>query len=79
MIEKMIKDFIEKMIFEIKKEENQTKIEDELLNPLFTKYSNKLYPYLNILMYLYCLNLFLIILIIILIIMFNRKKIKILN
>jgi hypothetical protein len=79
MIEKMIKDFIEKMIFEIKKEENQTKIEDELLNPLFIKYSNKLYPYLNILMYLYGLNLFLIILIIILIIMFNRKKIKILN
>jgi hypothetical protein len=79
MIEKVLKDFIEKLIFEIKKEENQNKLEDELLNPLFIKYSNKLYPYLNILLYLYCLNLFLIILIIILIIMFNRTKIKILN
>jgi hypothetical protein len=79
MIEKIMKDFIEKLIFEIKKEEIQNKLEDELLNPLFIKYSNKLYPYLNILLYLYCLNLFLIILIIILIIMFNRTKIKILN
>lgn len=79
MIEKMIKDFIEKLVCEAKKEENQSKLEEELLNPLFIKYSNKLYPYLNILLYLYCLNLFLIILIIILIIMFNKKKIKILT
>ena len=42
MIEKMIKGFIEKLICEIKKEDNQTKIEDELLNPLFIKYSSKL-------------------------------------
>ena len=76
MIEKIIKDFIGKMIHEIKKEENQSKIEKEILIPLFEKYTNKLYTYVNVLIFLYFLNIFLIILIIILIILFNNQKIK---
>jgi hypothetical protein len=76
MIEKIIKDFIEKILCEIKKEENQHKIEAELLNPILSKYTSKLYPYLTIILGLYCLNLFLIVLILFLIIMFNKEKIK---
>ncbi len=79
MIEKIIKNLIDKLLLEVKKEENQSIIEIELLNPLLTKYTNKLYPYVSLLLFLYCLNLLLIIIILTLIIMFNREKIKILN
>lgn len=78
MIEKIIKDFIDKFILEFKKEENRQKLEFEILNPLFTHYTNKIYPYITLLMFLYCINLVLIILILFLIIMFNSKN-KILN
>ncbi len=67
MIEKIIKDLMEKLLYEIKKEENQTKLEIELLNPILTRYSNKIYPYINLLLFLYCINLLLIIIILILI------------
>lgn len=78
MIEKIIKDFIDKFILEFKKEENQKKLEFEILNPLLTHYTNKIYPYISLLMFLYFINLVLIVLILFLIIMFNRKN-KILN
>ena len=78
MIEKIIKDFIDKFILEFKKEENQKKLEFEILNPILTHYTNKIYPYISLLMFLYFINLLLIILILFLIIMFNRKN-KILN
>jgi len=74
MIEKIIKDFLDKFLLEIKKKENQEKIEIELINPLLTHYTNKFYPYITLLMILYCINLLLIVIILILIIMFNRKK-----
>ena len=74
MIEKIIKDFIDKFIVEFKKEENQKKLESEILNPLLTHYTNKIYPYISLLMFLYFINLLLIVLILFLIIMFNRKK-----
>ena len=67
MIEKIIKDLMEKLLYEIKKEENQTKLEIELLNPILTKYTNKIYPYITLLLFLYCINLLLIIIILILI------------
>ena len=78
MIEKIIKDFIDKIILELKNEENQKKLEFEILNPLLTHYTNKVYPYITLLMFLYCINLVLIMLILFLIIMFNHKN-KILN
>ena len=74
MIEKIIKDFIDKITIEIKKEENQHKIEFEILNPILSRYTNKIYPYITLLMCLYSLNLLLIVIILILIIMFNWKK-----
>lgn len=75
-MEKIIKNFIEKILVEIKKEENQNKIELELVNPILIKYTNKIYPYFTLLLFLYCLNLLLMIINLILIIMFNREKIK---
>jgi len=74
MIEKIIKDFIDKSILEFKKEENQKKLEFEIVNPLLSHYTNKIYPYVSLLLFLYCLNLVLIVIILFLIIMFNRKK-----
>ena len=74
MIEKIIKDLFDKFLLEIKKEENQKKLEFDVLNPLLNHYTNKIYPYITLLMILYCINLFLIVVILVLIIMFNRKK-----
>jgi len=78
MIEKIIKDFIEKFLLEFKKEENQKKLEFEILNPPLTHYTNKIYPYIRLLMILYCVNIILIFTILFLIILFNNKN-KILN
>ena len=69
MIDKLTKDFIEKMVFEIKKEENKKKIKDEILEPIFSEFSEKIYPYINVLFYMYSINLFLIIVILILILL----------
>jgi hypothetical protein len=74
MIEKIIKDLFDKFISEIKKEETQKILEYEILNPLLNHYTDKIYPYISLLMILYCINLVLIIIILVLIIMFNRKK-----
>lgn len=72
MIDKLTKDFIEKMVFEVKKEDNKKKIKDEILDPILNEFSEKIYPYINILFFMYSINLLLIIVILILIIL--RKK-----
>ena len=76
MIEKLTKDLLNKFIREIKKEENQNLIEIEILNPIFNKFSKKIYPYILLISYMYILNLALIIIILILIVLFNNKKSK---
>ena len=76
MIENLVKNLLDKLILEIKKEENQQKIEFEILNPVLIYYKNKLYPYIILLLLLYIINL--IIIILFFIIMFNQKN-KILN
>ena len=75
MLEKLTKDLINKFIYEIKKEENQQQIEFDIINPIFTKISKKIYPFVSSVLYMYVLNLILIIIIIvlILIIMFSNK------
>ena len=75
MIEKIIKDFIDKSIVEMKKEENKRKLEFEVFNPLLTQLTEKVYPYITLLMFFYAINLVLIIFILVLIIiMFNRRN-----
>jgi len=68
MIDKLIKDFIDKSIIELKKKENKEKIELEILNPIFLSFTERIYPYVSLLFLMYCLNLVLIIVILILII-----------
>jgi hypothetical protein len=75
MIDKLIKDFIDKSIIELKKKENKERIETEILNPIITSFSEKIYPYVSLLFLMYCLNLVLIIIILILIIIYNKKNI----
>ena len=75
MIDKLIKDFIDKSIIELKKKENKERIELEILNPIFSNFTERIYPYVSLLFLMYCLNLVLIIVILILIILYNKKNI----
>ena len=67
MIDKLTKDFIEKFVSEIKKDDNKKRIKEEVLHPILKEFSQKIYPYLNILFVMYSLNLVLIIVILFLI------------
>ena len=66
MIDKITKDFIDKMVIEVKKENNRKKIKEKILNPILDEFSEKIYPYINILFMMYSINLILIIIILIL-------------
>jgi hypothetical protein len=73
-MEKITKDILNKIIIEVKKEENQKRIESELLNPLLIKFADKLYPYIKIVFIIFILNFLLVLIILILIILFNCNK-----
>ncbi len=73
MAEKLTKDLLNRVITEIKKEENQNKIETEILNPILIKFSNKIYPYIKIVFSIFILN-FILVLIIFILIICNSKK-----
>jgi len=72
MIDKLTKDFIDKIVIEIKKDDNKKTLKEEILNPIFSEFSDKIYPYISILFIMYSLNLVLIIIILFLTIL--RKK-----
>jgi hypothetical protein len=73
MLEKITKDFINKIIIEINKQENKDKLEKDIINPIFSNFAEKIYPYVSLLFIMYSLNLILIIIILILIILYNKK------
>jgi hypothetical protein len=73
MLEKLTKDFINKIILEINKNENKIKLEKEIINPIFSTFADRIYPYVSLLFIMYSLNLILIIIILILIIIYNKK------
>ena len=73
MIDKITKDFIEKMVVEVKKDDNRKKIKEELLNPILSEFSDRIYPYINVLFFMYSINLILIIVILVLILL-KRKE-----
>jgi len=75
MINKIIKEFINKLICEINKPENKKIINNEIMIPLLTDFINKLYPYILFIFIIFILNLILIIIILILIILYNKKNI----
>jgi hypothetical protein len=68
MIEKLTKQLIEKMVCEFNKEDNQNKLNQEILNPIFKSFSDKIYPYISLLFIIYSLNLIIIIAILVLVI-----------
>ena len=74
MIDKITKDFINKLISEINKPENKKKIENEVIGPFFTNFADRIYPYVSLLFIMYSLNLILIIVILVLIILYNKKQ-----
>ena len=73
MIDELTKDFINKITLEVNKEENKKKIKSEILEPIFSEFSEKIYPYITILFAMYSINLILILLILFFII--TKKKI----
>ena len=73
MLDKLTKDFINKIIVEVNKEENRTKLEQDVINPIFSNFADRIYPYVSLLFVMYSLNLVLIIIVLILIIMYNKK------
>jgi hypothetical protein len=73
MLDKLTKDFISKIVIEINKEENKTKLEQEVINPIFTNFANRIYPYVSLLFIMYSLNLVLVIIVLVLIILYNKK------
>lgn len=73
MINKLTKDFINKIVIEINKTDNKEKLEKEIINPIFSNFAGKIYPYVSLLFIMYTLNLILIIIILILIIIYNKK------
>ena len=75
MIDKLVKDFISRAIIEFKKKENKELLENEILNPILSNFTEKIYPYVSLLFIMYTLNLLLIIVILILIILYNKKTI----
>ena len=73
MIDKLTKDFLEKIIIELQKEENKTKLEKEIINPIFSNFADRIYPYVSLLFGMYTINLVLIIVILVLLILYNKK------
>tara|TARA_B110000971_G_C19937246_1_gene466966 strand:+ start:48 stop:290 length:243 start_codon:yes stop_codon:yes gene_type:complete len=78
MVEKLTSDLLNRVINEIKKKENQTIIEIEILNPLLIKFSSKIYPYVKIGFFIFILN-FLLVFIILILIIISYKKSNIIN
>ena len=73
MIQKITNNILSKCIEELKKKENKEKINVNIVNPVITNLSQRLYPYFVALFIMYILVLILIISILI-IILLNRKK-----
>jgi hypothetical protein len=73
MLDKLTKDLINKIISEVNKPDNKEKLENDIINPIFSTFAERIYPYVSLLFIMYSLNLILIIVILILIIIYNKK------
>jgi len=73
MIDKLTKDFINKIIIELNKIENKEKLDKDIISPIFSSFTERIYPYVSLLFIMYSLNLILIIIILVLIILYNKK------
>ena len=59
------------LLREIKKEDNKCIIKNDIFNPIFSIFAQKIYPYVSLLFAMYTINLILIIIILILIVKKN--------
>ena len=73
-MENFTRNIIDKFICQLNKEENKKKINQDILNPIFKEFSNKIYPYVSLLFLMYILNLILVIIILTLILKKNNLK-----
>ena len=73
MLQKLTSDILNKCINELKKEDNKTKINEHIVEPVISNLTERLYPYLIILFIMYILVIILVISILI-IILFDKKK-----
>jgi len=78
MAEKLTKSLLNRIILEIKKEENQKKIETEIFNPILFNFINRMYPYFKFVFAIFILNFLLVLTIFILLIVLNKKNLYIL-
>jgi hypothetical protein len=74
MLEKLTKDFINKLIFEFNKADNKDKLEKKIINPILSNFAERIYPYVSLLFIMYSLNLILIIIVLILLIIYNKNN-----
>lgn len=72
MIDRITKDCIDKIVFELNKQDNKEKLEKKIIGPILNNFMYKLFPYVSLLFIMYSFNIILIISIIILIL--NNKK-----
>jgi len=72
MIDKLIKDCIDKVVIELNKEDNKEKLEKKIITPILNNFTCKLFPYISLLFIMYSFNIILIISIIILILKLNN-------
>jgi len=73
MIDQITTQFLQKMAKEMKKDENQQIINDEIIKPIMKNISKKIYYWINILFFMYSIILILIVSILILILL-NKKS-----
>jgi len=70
-MDKIANNIMDKFICKLNNDENKKKINEEILNPIFKEFSNKIYPYVSLIFLMYILNLILVIIILTLIL---KKK-----
>ncbi len=68
-----MKNFIDRVIIELNKEDNKDKLDKQIINPILSNFTYRLFPYISLLFIMYSFNIILIISIIILTL--NNKKI----
>lgn len=66
-MDKITKNLIDKFICQLNDKDNKKRLNEEILNPIFKEFSNKIYPYVSLLFMMYILNLILVIVILTLI------------
>ena len=70
-MDKITKNIVDKFICQLNNKDNKKKINQDILNPIFKEFSNKIYPYVSLLFLMYILNLILVIIILSLILKKN--------